>query len=247
MWVYKYIKEKRSDSALHFTLIDPDKQSPEKSAKIAKKSVDAGTDAIMIGGSQTTALLQLDETIKNIKKSVDVPVILFPSSHAHISKYADAIFFMSMLNSRSIVYVIEEQMKGAVIVKHYNLEPLSMGYLLINTNNYTTVSFVADAKPIPRNNPELATAYALAAKYFGMKFVYLEAGSGATHSVPSNMVKLVKKNVNDMFVIVGGGIRNAKTAKEKILAGADIIVTGTIVEKNISKLKQIIKATKTKF
>jgi len=55
---------------------------------------------------------------------------------------------------------------------------------------------VGKAVPIPYNKPELAAAHALAAEYFGMRFVYLEAGPESGKPVPSNMAKAVKNVVN---------------------------------------------------
>ncbi len=246
MSTLEYIKTKRSKGPLHFTLIDPDKQEPAEAGKLAKLVESFGSDAIMIGGSWGDAFGEkLNQTIEEIKKSCKLPVILFPSSAQQISDKADAIFFMSLLNSRSPQYLIDEQAKGAIYVKKFGLEPLSMAYLIVESGNNPAVAWVGDVKAIPRDKPEIAVAYSLAARYFGMKMVYLEGGSGAKLSVPTEMIGAVKQSVGeDMWVIVGGGIREAEIAKEKIKAGADIIVTGTIAEQNREKLREIIKAIK---
>jgi phosphoglycerol geranylgeranyltransferase len=247
MQVLDYLKDRRKEGTLHLTLIDPDKQRPDEAARLAKMAKDAGTDAIMVGGSQAAQLVYLDETVKKIKEATGLPVILFPSSHSAISKDADAIFFMSLLNTRSTQYLIDEQVRGSVLVHQYGIEPLGMAYLIVESGNMTSVAMAGDAKPIPREKPEFAVAYSLAGKYFGMKLVYLEAGSGAKMSVPEEMVGAVKKAVGeDMLVIVGGGIRDPEAAKKKVAAGADIIVTGNIGEDNPDALKQIIQAIKAK-
>ena len=245
-WVFSYIRKKRKSSALHFTLIDPDKQKPEEAANLALKAADAGTDAIMIGGSQAGQAMYVNETIAEIKEKIDLPVILFPSSHSGISQYADAIFFMSLLNSRSPNYLVDEQVKGAVLVKNYDIEPLPMGYLIVESGNMTSVAWAGDVKPLPREKPDFAVAYSLTAKYFGMKFVYLEAGSGADNPVPNEMIAATKKAIqgNGTFLIVGGGIRSEKIARDKVKAGADVVVTGTIGEKDPDMLEKIIKAVK---
>jgi len=245
--VFKYIKKKRKGHPLHFTLIDPDKQMPEKAAEIAEMAEKFGSDAIMVGGSHPTQAMYLEDCVKAIKGKVDLPVILFPSAHSGISAYADAIFFMSLLNSKSPQYIIEEQMKGALLVKNYRLEPLPMAYLIVDSGETTSAAWMGDVRPIPREKPEFAVGYALAAKYFGMRFVYLEAGSGAKHTVPDEMIKVVKHNIEpEMLLIVGGGIRDEKTAREKVKAGADIIVTGTIAENSEGKLKEVIQAVRGK-
>ena len=103
-----------------------------------------------------------------------------------------------------------------------------------------TVSVVGKAKPIPYSNPDLAVAHALAAQYFGMHFVYLEAGSGCVDNpVPANLVKAVKTATN-LPIIVGGGIRTGAKAKELVNAGASIIVTGNVLEKIPAKARYTI-------
>ncbi len=244
MNVFDYITEKRKSGPLHFTLLDPDKQSPQQAAEMAFKAQNLGSDAIMVGGSHAAQLEFLDECVRNIKEKTEIPVILFPSSHAGVSKHADALFFMSLFNSRSPQYIVGEQMKGAVLVKDFGLEPLSMVYLIIESGTMTTAAYSSDVQPIPRDKPEFAAAYSLEAKYFGMKFTYLEAGSGARESVPPEMIGAVKKTVGDMLVIVGGGIRDPETAMEKVKAGADIIVTGTIAENDEEMFARIVKTIK---
>ncbi|MEM7822795.1 MAG: geranylgeranylglyceryl/heptaprenylglyceryl phosphate synthase [Candidatus Aenigmatarchaeota archaeon] len=241
--VLKYIQKRRRKGALHFLLIDPDKQTAKKAVELARMAKNAGTDAVMVGGSHAAQLIYLEETVSRIKEEVKLPIILFPSTHSALSPNADALFFMSLLNSRSPQYLIEEQMRGAVLVKNYGLEPLPMAYLIIESGAITSAAWAGDVRPIPRDKPDFAVGYALAAKFFGMKFVYLEAGSGAKMPVPNEMISTVKKAVgNDMFVIVGGGIRDAQTAREKVKAGADIIVTGTVAETSPQRLKDIIQA-----
>lgn len=243
--IFRYIKKKRKSKPLHFTLIDPDKQKPSEAAKLAAKAKEWGSDAIMVGGSHAAQMVFLDDTIKAIKEKTDLPVILFPSSHSGISPQADSIFFMSLLNSRSLQYLIDEQVKGSVLIKGYGIETLPMAYLIVESGGMTSAAWAGDVKPLPRDKPDIAVAYSLAGKYMGMKFVYLEAGSGAKMPVPNEMITAVKKSVNnEAFVIVGGGIRDEKTAREKVKAGADIIVTGTIAEKDPEKLKSIIRAIK---
>jgi len=216
--------------AAHLTLIDPDSQSPIKAAEMAEAATKGGTDAIMVGGSVGAAGLLLHETVEQIKKKTDLPVILFPSSVAGLCENADAVFFMSLLNSRSTSYVVENQALGAPLIMRYGLEPIPMAYIIIEPGG--TVGFVGDARLIPRKKPELAVAYSLAAKFMGMRLVYLEAGSGASLPVPANMVAAVKKALGNVLLIVGGGIKNGAAASELVAAGADLIVTGTAVERS---------------
>ena len=226
----------------HLTLIDPDSQSPRQAAAMALAAANGGTDAIMVGGSVGAAGILLHETVREIKEKTDLPVILFPSSVAGLCENADAVFFMSLLNSRSPAYIVENQALGAPLILRYGLEPIPMAYIIIEPGG--TVGFVGDARLIPRRKPELAAAYALSAKFMGMRMVYLEAGSGADSPVPANMVALVKKLLGDVLLIVGGGIRCGDAAAELVAAGADLIVTGTGVEKSQDVTSFVFELTK---
>jgi phosphoglycerol geranylgeranyltransferase len=214
---------------LHFSLLDPDKQSPSIAGQIAQTVTDAGSSAIMVGGSTLLSQKQVDETVQAIKKNSDLPVILFPSGAKFLSKYADAVFFMSLLNSNNLGYVIREHVKGAPFVKHSGLEPISMGYVIVEPG--MTAGRIGEADLIKRNDFQTAVGYALAAEYLGMKFFYIEAGSGAPTPVPDEMIQAVKKNTS-IPILVGGGIRDPQTAKDKASAGADVIITGTAIEKD---------------
>jgi phosphoglycerol geranylgeranyltransferase len=233
-----------SKKKLHFSLLDPDKQKPKIAGEIASYVEEAGSSAIMVGGSTLTSQIQVDETVKAIKKQSNLPVILFPSGAKFLSKYADAVFFMSLLNSRNLDYVIREHVKGASFVKHSGIEPISMGYVIVEPG--MTAGRIGEVDLINKDDVETAIGYALASQYLGMNFFYLEAGSGSPKPVSNKMISAVKSNIKTPL-IVGGGIRNAKTACEKAKAGADIVVTGTKLEeeKNLKKvLIDIIESIK---
>lgn len=232
------------DGAAHLTLIDPDEQGPEDAGRMASSAVQAGSDGIMVGGSTRAEGGIVDETIRRIKRDTDVPTILFPSSEGGVSKEADAIFFMSLLNSRDPMYITRAQMKGAPLVKRFQLEPISMAYLVVEPGG--AVGKVGKAELIRRDDPDTAVAYSLASMYFGMESVYLEAGSGAEKPVPTEMVRAVREAV-DSLLIVGGGIRSPETAAERVESGADIIVTGTLIEEvkdETRKIERVVEATK---
>ncbi len=219
-----------SRGAAHLTLIDPASQDPERAVQMAEAAARAGTTAIMVGGSVGAIGSVLDDTVRAIKRSVELPVILFPSSASGLCGSADAVFFMSLLNSRSTSYLIEHQALGALLVSRYGLEPIPMGYIVVEPGG--TVGWIGDAKIVPRRKPEIAAAYALAGRYLGMRLIYLEAGSGAEEPVPLNMVSAVRDAIGDALLVVGGGIRSASAARELTAAGADLLVTGTGIERS---------------
>ncbi|MFO7872585.1 MAG: geranylgeranylglyceryl/heptaprenylglyceryl phosphate synthase [Candidatus Undinarchaeales archaeon] len=237
MTIYQKLLRKMKKEKLHFSLFDPENMKPEKAAELASKSEEFGTDAIMIGGSTTGSV---DNFTKAIHEAVDIPVILFPNSAKAVSKHADGIFFMSLLNSNKRQYLVGEQIKGAPFVKKYGLEPMGMGYIVVNTGEPTAVEKVAQIQQL---KPKEIVSNALAAQYFGMDLVYLEAGSGAQKSVSTDVIRKVKNEI-DIPLIVGGGINGPVTAINKMKAGADVIVTGTVIERVYSKVAEIIDAVK---
>ncbi len=242
--VEKYLLEKiKSENSIHITLIDPEKVTAPQASAVAAKAKLGGTSAIMIGGSTFTSTKHLDNVVKAVKRTAKLPVILFPNNVTGISRYADAIWFMSLLNSVDPYFLVGAQILGAPMVKKYRLEPIPMGYIIVGDGG--TAGVVGKAVPIPYNKPELAAAHALAGQYLGMRFIYLEAGSGARKPVPSGMIRAVKSYI-DVPLIVGGGIKTRKQALTAAAAGADIIVTGNIVENAEvkDKVSEIIKGIK---
>ena len=243
MNVKKYIMDRISKGTMHLTLLDPGKQSAEEAAVIAKRATDSGTDAIMIGGSTNITQENLDATAKAIREVCNLPAIYFPSGAHAISGHCDAIFFMSMVNSTDIKMVIGEQVSGSLITRKLNLEPISMGYIIVEPG--MKVGEVGRADPIRHDDLQSAMSYALACEYLGMSFVYLEAGSGADRPVPPEMIRAVK-DILSVPLIVGGGIRTPAAAETARLAGANAIVTGTFVERcsDYSELENVIRASK---
>lgn len=227
MKVREYLIERMRERIIHMTLIDPAKQAPEKAGEIARIAESAGTDALMVGGSTNITQQNLDASILAIKDVTRLPVIYFPSGAHAISRYSDAIYFMSVLNSRDVKNVIGEQVAGAPIVKKLCIEPISMGYLIVEPG--MKVGEIGHAELVPRDKPEIAVAYGLAAEYLGMDFLYLEAGSGAPEPVPEAMIRAVRSNLK-IPIIVGGGIRTPEDSLMVKNAGANAIVTGTVIE-----------------
>lgn len=227
---------------LHFSLIDPDKQAPEKAGEIAAFVESVGSFAVMVGGSTLSSQAQVDATVLAIKERCRLPVILFPSGAKFLSRHADAVFFMSLMNSRRLEFVVREHVKGALFVKKSGVEPISMGYVIVEPG--MTVGRVGEVDLVRKDDVQTAVGFALAAQYLGMRLFYLEAGSGATFPVSDRMIRAVKKEA-EIPVLVGGGIRDAGMAREKAEAGADIVVTGSALEASSDfrqRLPQIIEA-----
>jgi phosphoglycerol geranylgeranyltransferase len=233
--------ELKKKNALLFVLIDSEVSKLESSRKLAQDVEKIGVSAILIGGSSATDQIEMAEVVKGIKKGIKIPIILFPGNVTGVVPDADAILFSSLMNSENPYFITQAQALGAPSVLKFGLEPLPTAYLVIGDG--TSAWFVGSARGIPFEKPKIAAAYALAAQFLGMRFVYLEAGSGAKSSVTPEMVKTVRKAFNG-FLIVGGGIRDIKTATDLVKAGADALVIGTFLEKggSVEKLAEIAKA-----
>ena len=232
--------ELKKKNALLFVLIDSEVSNLESSKKLAQEVEKIGASAILVGGSSATDQIEMAQVVKGIKQGIKIPIILFPGNVTGVVPDADAILFSSLMNSENPYFITQAQALGAPSVLKFGLEPLPTAYLVIGDG--TSAWFVGSARGIPFEKPKIAAAYALAAQFLGMRFVYLEAGSGAKSSVTPEMVKTVRTIFNG-FLIVGGGIKEVKIAKELVKAGADALVIGTFLEKggSLKKLTEIAK------
>ena len=241
--VYNYlmdIKEKRGGGFL--VLIDPDKSESNNYLALAESAKDCGVDALLVG---TSFMLNTNfsDVVRQIKEKADIPVIIFPGSFAQITPHADAILFSSLISGRNANYLIDEQVKGAPIVKRCQVEPIPTGYMLIESGSMTSVQYISNTNPIPRDKYDIACAHALAAQYMGMKIVYLEGGSGAKLPVPTEMIQAVSSYI-DIPIITGGGLSQPRDCAERIETGASFIVIGNNLEtdQNFSYLRELTTA-----
>jgi len=162
-----------------------------------------------------------------VKRAVRVPAIIFPEGPGSLAPEADAILFMSLLNSRNLDLVIRAHARSAPAVRAMRLEPIPMGYLVIEPG--MRVGEVGAVDVVPRSDLAGAAGYALAAELLGMRMVYLEAGSGAPTPVPTEMVAAVRAAIR-VPLVVGGGIRSGAAAAPILAAGANVLVTGSVTE-----------------
>jgi len=244
--VENYIREKiKKEGAILSILIDPcDYPLPQKAIETALAAVKGGVDIIAVGGSIGAQGRLLDEVIEGIKKSTSVPVTLFPGNIATISPLADAIYFMSLLNSRNPYWISQAQALAAPLIRKMKIEALPMGYILVEPGG--TAGWVGDANLVPRNKPKIAASLALSGQLLGQRIIYTDAGSNAPLPVPTEMVRTVRKAI-EVIYLVGGGIKTPKQAGEIVKAGADWVQIGTAAEnaKDVKKLVgQFIKAIK---
>ena len=144
--VEKYINEEISKKGgLLFALVDPvDYKDPKEAIATGVQSAESGADIVLIGGSMGVQGELLDNVAKEIKSKSSVPVVLFPGNIGTVTKYADAVYFMSMLNSRNPYWISGAQVLGAPVARAMGLECLPMGYIVCEPGG--TVGWVDTAE-----------------------------------------------------------------------------------------------------
>ena len=222
------LKAKSEKRKLLAILLDPDKIIWEVIDELILKINQSPATHIFIGGSLVFSN-KIDELILKIKQHCNLPIVLFPGNPSQISNEADGILFLSLISGRNPDYLIGHQVKAAPILKKSNLEIISTGYVLIDGGCETAVSRVSQTSAIPRENSEKVLHTAQAGEILGNKLIYLEAGSGANLSVPSEIIELVSKNIA-IPLIVGGGIKSQEEIQKVYGFGADLVVIGTAFE-----------------
>lgn len=241
MSIYSTILEKTSKGRKQLAvLVDPDKLSLNEIGRLSVIASNAGVDYFFVGGSLLVNN-QLDECIKTIKENTHLPVILFPGNTMQMSWKADAILFLSLISGRNAEMLIGRHVISAPYLKISPLEVISCGYMLIESGKQTAVQYMSNTTPIPADKNDIAICTALAGEMLGLKLIYLEAGSGAQHTVPEEMVRQVKGSIS-VPLIVGGGIRTPETAAAICNAGADVLVVGTAFEQNDGLIGEISAA-----
>lgn len=232
--IYHLFKQNKKQLAI---LIDPDKVDTISLFQLVAATEIA--DFYLVGGSLLNEN-NIDNVISTLKEITDKPVIIFPGNGFQISKKADAILLLSLISGRNPELLIGQHVQFASILKHSKLEIIPTGYILIDGGKPTTVSYISNTTPIPNNKPEIATATAIAGVQLGMNCIYLEAGSGAEIPVHAVTIKMVKSQIEEVPLIVGGGIKTKAQIQEAFDAGADIVVIGNALEKNLELLKDSV-------
>jgi phosphoglycerol geranylgeranyltransferase len=223
--------------ALFFVLLDPDSGTPESIVEAGLLAAQHGADALLLGGSfvgnphfpRIAAELKKGTGQLAPAQAGGIPVILFPGGASQVIPGPDAILFTTLLSGRNPQYLVDEQVKGGLLVKALGIEAIPTAYLLVESGRMTAVEYISNTKPLPADKPGIAAAHAVAAELLGLRWAYLEAGSGAERPVPVPLVAAVRKSTG-LKLIVGGGIRRPEDARDRVLAGADAIVVGNLFE-----------------
>ncbi|HVZ56892.1 MAG TPA: geranylgeranylglyceryl/heptaprenylglyceryl phosphate synthase [Chitinophagaceae bacterium] len=239
--IYQSLKTRKEEGRKSFAvLIDPDKVNPAILDEMVSLSVPAGVDYFLVGGSLVISN-HLDACVQHLKQHSQIPVILFPGSPSQISRYADALLYLSLISGRNPELLIGQHVVSAPFVRQSGLEILSTGYMVIDGGAPTTVSYISNATPIPADKNEIAMCTAMAGEMLGMKLIYMDAGSGAKKPVTESMIRSVADHIS-VPLIVGGGICDPEKAYRNCKAGADLLIVGNAIEKDPSLIRELSAA-----
>ncbi|MFW6328339.1 MAG: geranylgeranylglyceryl/heptaprenylglyceryl phosphate synthase [Bacteroidota bacterium] len=232
---------KQRGSKLFALLIDPDQYNDDTLDDLIFYSGKGGIDFFLIGGSLVTGKTEI--LISEICKKAQIPVLLYPGSLLQLTDKADGVLLLSLISGRNPELLIGNHVLAAPFLKRSNMEIIPTGYILVEGDCYTSVEYISQTRPIPRDKKDIILSTALAGEMLGMKMIYLEAGSGAKTSIDPETIRMVHDNI-DIPLIVGGGICSGSQLRSVYQAGADLVVVGTAVEDEPAKLEEFTEITK---
>lgn len=231
--ILEKMKETISKRPMYMSFIDSTVYSIDEIVKISKSIENSYADMVVVGGILNVDMNYMNQVVKKIKENTTRPVIILPGNAGMISKYADAILFNSLLNSRNPYWITGAQSLSAPLVRYSNIEVIPTSYIVIEPGG--TSSWIGDANPIPRNKLEIVKSYAIYSELSGKEIICLDTGM-IDSKIPEEIIKTVKKNVS-IPVAFYGKISSMKDVNKLSRAGADIIITGTVIRKHKNKLK----------
>ena len=239
--IYPTILERKKNGKKSLAvLIDPDKITAALLLPLIERAMDAGVDYFFVGGSLVISS-NLEACVQQLKQTCSIPILLFPGSPSQISKRADALLYLSLISGRNADLLIGQHVVSAPFVRASGLEIISTGYMVIDGGAPTTVSYISNATPIPSDKADIALCTAMAGEMLGHKLIYMDAGSGAKKPISEGMIATVAQAIA-VPLVVGGGIRDAEKAYLNCKAGADIVVVGTAIEKDVRLIKEMSAA-----
>ena len=240
--IYKNILFKRElNQKMLAVLLDPDQcRGSLLSATIAELKSNA-PDFIFVGGSHTVR--SVESLIELLKEETKAEVILFPGDASQFCTNADALLFLSLISGRNPEFLIGQHITSSLSIKKSEMEVIPTGYILIDGEKVSAVEYISNTRPIPRDKKEIALSTAIAGELLGMKMIYLEAGSGAHVSVPTDMIDYISERLS-IPLIVGGGIKTTLQLSMAFEAGDDIVVVGNIFEDNPKRISEFVLETR---
>lgn len=236
--IYSKFQKQEKQLAL---LLDPDKFPDGNFQELEKILATITPDVLLVGGSLVSN--HTNAFVAQLKEHVQLPVTLYPGSSTQFASNADAILFISLISGRNPEFLISHHVSVAPLIKKSGLESIPTGYMLVDGGSPTSVQYISQTQPIPAQKKDIAVATALAGQYLGQKLIYMDAGSGAQNPVPPAMIEAVKSQL-DIPLLIGGGLNTTEKVVNACRAGADMVVIGNALEKDLSLLIEFYQAVK---
>ncbi len=214
-------------------LVDPDKRDCYSALLPYLEEV----DMVLVGGSTG---IQIEDCIMELRQHTSVPLVLFPGNTAQFTPMADALLFLTLLNSRSAEVLIEPHIQAASTIRSSGIETIPMGYILVDGERQSAVERVSGCTPIAQGAVVNVINHAVAGQLLGKQLIYLEAGSGAKTPVSTEIIRAVRQ-VIDVPLIVGGGITTEQQMLSAFSAGANIVVVGNHFEQHPEALPRFLQ------
>lgn len=232
--ITKILSARQEKKPFLAVLVDPDKEDVYPSLFPYLTDV----DMVLVGGSTGKGV---EQCISLLRQHTLAPIILFPGNTSQFSPNADALLFLTLMNSRRPEILIEPHIQSALDVKQSHIEVISMGYILVDGERRSAVEIVTNCQPLSRSDVHDVVRHAVASELLGKQLVYLEAGSGANTPISSELIAAVRQNL-DVPLVVGGGIVSPNMMRQSFQAGADVVVVGNHFEHHPEELPIFIRA-----
>lgn len=229
--IIKQIRERNGKGPLYLPFIDSTIYDMEEIVKITKNIEKSMADMIVVGGILNVETNYFNQVIRKIKEITHLPIIILPGNTGMISRYADAIFFVSLLNSRNPYWITGSQALSAPSVYLSGVEVIPTAYMVVEPGG--TASWIGDANPLPSDKLEIVKAYAVYSELSGKELICLDTGM-ADPKVLEKIIKTVKESTN-LPIAFYGGVKTIKDINKLAKAGADIIITSTVIQKHKKK------------
>ena len=223
----------QSAKPLLAVLVDPDKRDRYSALLPYLREV----DLVLVGGSTGT---QIEECVALLRQHTSVPLVLFPGNTAQFTPMADALLFLTLLNSRRAEVLIDPHVQSAITIRQSGIETIPMGYILVDGDRQSAVERVSGCTPIARQAVTDVVSHAVAGQLLGKQLIYIEAGSGAKTPVSIDTVRAVRQAI-DLPLIVGGGVTSEEQMLAAFSAGANIVVIGNHFEQHPEDLPRFLQ------
>lgn len=219
----------------HVFKLDPSKEITDEALE---KICESGTDAVMIGGTDGVTLDNVIHLMARVRR-YSVPCVLEVSSIETVTPGFDYYFIPTVLNSEKKKWIMDYHIQAIKEYGHYiNWDEIILeGYCILNPDS--KVAKKTEANTNLTIDDVLAYAL-LAEKMFHIPIFYLEYSG--TYGNPE-IVQKVKSTLTDTILFYGGGIKNAKQARE-MAQFADCIVVGNSVYEDLDGALETVSAAK---